>query len=226
LLPRISISYYDNAVDTVLSDLTLSVNATLKKKQGKVTYRSFANAFSFTSIAMGARELCGWFLKPSRDGLMDMFEMSDNPTAIPVPASDWSEFWWDETPVEAIGQVKVIYSEGGGEQQQTFTIGDGNSVYTIEDNEVLKNAELDETAMQTILDTYFAPNASVVNFTPVDLEMRGLPYLESGDYIELTAEDGTTVQTYILSQTISGIQHLEATVTSTNGELLEVIENE
>ena len=98
--------------------------------------------------------------------------------------------------------------------------------YTIENNEALKASEMDMDTMQDILDLFFAPNASVVNFTPVELSMRGLPYLESGDYIELTAEDGETVETYILSQTISGIQHLTAEVTSTNGALLEVIDDE
>ncbi len=145
---------------------------------------------------------------------------------IPVATDDWAEFWWDETPIQAIGQVNVIYTKDNVEQQGTFVIGDGNSVYTIEDNDVLTNVDVDDEMLQDLLDAYFAPNASVVNFTPVELSMRGLPYLESGDYIELTAEDGETVETYILSQTISGIQHLTAEVTSTNGALLEVIENE
>jgi len=218
-----------------LSMIKLNINSTLKSKKvislfgdKKVTCYSFSNAISLFDIMIGFLELSGLFLKPGRSGSLSFFQMSENPTAIPVPTSDWAEFWWDETPIDAIGQVKVIYTdtENNEQQQQTFTIGDGNSIYTIENNEVLKSAELDETTMQSILSTYFEPNASVINFTPVELEMRGLPYLESGDYIELTAEDGETVETYILSQTINGIQHLTASVTSTNGALLEVIEDE
>ena len=215
--------------------VNFSFKSTLKKNMisfpspsKKVQCYGFSNAFSAYDIDIGMLELFGRFLKPNRYGYQAFFEMSENPTAIPVPTSDWSEFWWDETPVEAIGQVKVIYTdtENNKQQQQTFTIGDGNSIYTIENNEALKASEMDTDTMQDILDLFFAPNASVVNFTPVELSMRGLPYLESGDYIELTAEDGETVETYILSQTISGIQHLTAEVTSTNGALLEVIENE
>lgn len=219
---------------SILDGLTVTFNSTLKQSvyndmlNKKVSAYSFANAFSLLDYIKGQLELVGWFLKPSRYGDLDFFQMSENPTAISVSASDWSSFWWDETPIDAIGQVKVIYAdaENNEEQQQTFEIGDGNSIYTIENNEVLKAAEMDKDSMQEILDTYFAPNASVVNFTPTDLEMRGLPYLESGDYIELTAEDGETVETYILSQTINGIQHLTASITSTNGALLEVIDNE
>lgn len=216
----------------IFSGVEMSFKSTLKQKisypvigQTLQSY-SFANAYSLINYIKGQLELCGWFFKPVRNGSLEFFQMSENPAAIPVSASDWGEFWWDENPIDAIGRAIVIYREKDEDQQQTYEIGDGNSVYTFENNEVLANANLDQDTMQEILETFFAPNARVVNFTPVDLEMRGLPYLESGDYIELTAEDGTTVQTYILSQTISGIQHLEATVTSTNGELLEVIENE
>lgn len=221
-----SIAVYTQTGSTDIDNLTVKLNSTLNTTISRAKYWSFANAYSMYDMMVGFMELCGWFLKPERDGGLQFFQISENPTAIPVSASDWSEFWWDETPIDAIGQVNVIYTVDNEEQQETFVIGDGNSVYTIEDNEVLKAAELDMSKMQDILDDYFAPNANVVNFTPVDLEMRGLPYLESGDYIELTAEDGTTVQTYILNQTISGIQHLTASVTSTNGELLEVIDDE
>jgi hypothetical protein len=219
------------AADFVFGEVLLSFGSTLKQKVensvlGNVMSYAFSNAFSELDMVRGQLELCGWFLKPDRNGSLSFFQMSDNQTAIAVSASDWSSFWWDETPIDSIGLVNVIYTQDGEEQQQSFNIGDGNSVYTIENNEVLKSAELDETTMQSILTTYFEPNASVVNFTPVELEMRGLPYLESGDYIELTAEDGETVQTYILAQTISGIQHLTASVTSTTGALLEVIDNE
>ena len=205
-----------------LPEITLTPATTLKQKVNGVTAYSYANSYSMKDAIIGYLELIGNFVKPDRNGSLSFFQMSDNPTAIAVSASDWSSFWWDETPIDSIGLVNVIYTQDGEEQQQGFEIGDGNSVYTIENNEVLKAAELDETTMQSILTTYFEPNASVINFTPVELEMRGLPYLESGDYIELTAEDGETVQTYILNQTISGIQNLRADVTSTTGDLLEV----
>ena len=206
-----------------LDNLTISITPTLTKKNGNNKTYSYANAYSIYDISVGYLEIIGAFLKPNRFGSFDLFQMSSNLTPVQISASDWAEFWWDETPISSIGQVDVIYSDGTEEQQATYVIGTGNSIYTIENNEVLKAANIDATTLESILTTYFAPNASVVNFTPVDLSMRGLPYLESGDYIELTAEDGETVDTYILSQTISGIQHLTAEITSTNGNLLEVI---
>ena len=218
-----SIAVYTQTGTSDIDNLTEKISSTLNATIVHAKYWSFANAYSMYDFMTGFMELCGWFLKPDRNGALDFFQMSLSPTPISVSADDWESFWWDETPIESIGQVNVIYTKDNEEQQETFTIGNGNSVYTIENNEVLKAAEMDTATMESILTTYFAPNASVVNFTPVDLSMRGLPYLESGDYIELTAEDGETVDTYILNQTISGIQHLTAEITSTNGNLLEVI---
>ena len=215
---------YTPTTYSALDGISLPLQSTLKTKKTWGNAYSFVNAYSLYETLTGFAEITGTFYAPRRDGSYEFFKMSENPTAIPISRSDWSEFWWDETPIDAIGKVKVIYATSEDDQDQVFTIGSGNSIYSMEDNEVIAESELDSGTIQNILDTYFAPNASVVNFTPVDLEMRGLPYLESGDYIQLTAEDGTQVETYILSQTISGIQHLTATVTSTNGELLEVID--
>ena len=220
-----TLNIYTTSSADVIDGINLNIKSTLQTKylNANRKFYSYENAYSTIDFIQGFLELCGWFLKPDRNGALDFFQMSLNPTPIAVSADDWESFWWDETPIESIGQVNVIYTKDNEEQQETFTIGSGNSVYTIENNEVLKAAEMDTATMESILQTYFAPNASVVNFTPVDLTMRGLPFLESGDYIELTAEDGETVDTYILSQTISGIQHLTAEITSTNGNLLEVI---
>ena len=220
---------------TALDSIQLNFGKTLEQTKSvtqqnssvkKFKVYSYENAFSLLNLTKGFLEICGWFLKPNRNGALDFFEMSANPTAIAVPRSDWSKFWWDETPIEPIGQVKIIYTGSREEEQQTFTIGDGKSVYTMLDNEMLISTEVDDTTLQSILDTFFAPNASVVNFTPADVTMRGLPFLETGDYIQMVAEDDTEVETYILEMTITGIQHLRAEITSTNGELLEVIENE
>ena len=219
-----SIAVYTQTGSSAIDNLTVKLNSTLNATIVHVKYWSFENAYSMFDFMAGFMELCGWFLKSGRDGNREFFQMSANPTAISVSASDWETFWWDETPIDSIGTVNVIYTENNEELQQTIVIGDGNSVYTIENNEVLKTAVVDAAKLESILTTYFEPNASVVNFTPVELSMRGLPFLESGDFIELTAEDGETVQTYILNQTISGIQHLKADVTSTTGALLEVTE--
>lgn len=226
---NVSVFYKQITEDS--SPLKITVNSTLKfsKCSGSGNYYTYANAVSMLGILGGLMELKGEFWKIYRTGVHNFFKISDNQTLIPVSRSDWEEFWWDENDVDPIGTVNAKFSDGensGEESLMSFSIGDGASIYTMENNVVLENSTATQDELQAVIDQYFAPNASVINFTPVDLGMRGLPYLETGDYIQLTAEDGTTVNTYILEQTINGIQHLTADITSTNGELLEVMENE
>ena len=193
-----------------------------KQRELKLSTFSYTKAFSLPDLLQGYLEIMGEFLAPSRTGGQKLLSLS-NSSPISIGADDWSEFWWDENEISPIGEIDVTYSDGKEEQTQTIVVDEGGgSVYDMSDNEVLRSAELTEAAVIQILTDNFMPKAAAVNFTPVDLEMRGLPYLEAGDAITMTAKDGTTVTSYILRQEISGIQNLQASVTSTNGELMEV----
>ena len=195
---------------------------TAKQANMKVSTFSYTNAFSMPDLLQGYLEIMGEFLAPDRKGGQKLLVLNNaSPTAI--GASDWSEFWWDENPIARIGEIDVSWTDGKDKQTQTFVIGyGGGSLYDMTGNEVFGNSPMDATRVSQILGASFIPRIDAINFTPVDLEMRGLPYMEAGDPITLTAEDGSTVNSYILRQEISGIQDLRATVTSTNGELMEV----
>lgn len=75
--------------------------------------------------------------------------------------------------------------------------------------------------VEFVLDNFFVSNMNYVNFTPVEMDLRGLPFLEAGDAITLTAQDGTVLNSYILNHTIDGVQHLTQSVESVSGEVIE-----
>lgn len=220
--------YYKQLNEPDLLKLRIQNTFKFDKGNGFGTYYTYSNAISTLNLFVGIMEILGKFWKPKRTGNFEEFNIADDQTLTPVSRTCWSEFWWDENEVSPIGVVSVKFedSDTGDSAVTQFTIGSGASIYSMEDNEMLKCAISSTQNIQNALNTYFAPNASVINFTPVELKMKGLPYLETGDKIELTADDASTVETYILEQTISGIQHLVADVISTNGDLLEVTENE
>lgn len=188
-------------------------------------YYTYSNAVSVSDLLEGTMEILGAFWKKTRTGEAVIFNISENQTETAISSSEWEEFWWDENEVEPIGNVNVKSKDSNGNSiVTTYKIGTGGSVYSMEDNAVMNNTDSPPSTVQNVLNTYFRPNASVVNFTPVDLTMKGLPYLEAGDKIELTADDGSVVDSFILEQTITGIQQLKTVVTSVNGEILEVNE--
>ena len=204
-----------------------TVNATLSfNKSGLGTYYTFSNAISQLKMTEGVMEMTAEFLKVSRIGELTMYKLSDHQTVIPVAASDWEEFWWDETDIEAIGTVETLIEGAEVEESVVFNIGTGGSVYMIDDNEALRKAGWSLAEIQQLFEGPFATETAYANYTPIEMTMRGLPYLEAGDKVQMTAEDGEIVESYIMQQTITGIQYLRSSVVSMSGEPIAITEEE
>ena len=73
--------------------------------------------------------------------------------------------------------------------------------------------------IEYMLNTFFLPYADI-HFTPIDMDIRGLPFLQCGDAITFTAADGTVIQSYILNHTFTGIQHITENIDTVQGEVL------
>lgn len=97
-----------------------------------------------------------------------------------------------------------------------FNTGSAGSIWT--DGGLYKDVT---SLIEFALDNYFVPYINGVNFTPVEMDIRGLPFLEAGDAFTLTAEDGTVLNSYVLNHTISGIQHLTESIDSVSGEVIK-----
>lgn len=232
--------YSDNNSADILAQTQLSFKSTLqtKKKFGQtvVNYSSFANAFSLSDMVRGFLELQCRFGSPARTGGIEITGL-DNTSPVSILPGNYSELWYDETTISPIGYAEIKFkAEDGNEQDITVQIGTGASVYNLAENEVLKNivftvsdaeAEQGVTIESKIIDflnAVFTPNIPDMSFVPIELTKQGLPYLEAGDAIEVTTGDAQTVPSFILRQTINGIQFLTAEVESANGEAMEMLE--
>lgn len=185
------------------------------------TYYSYINAFKFSDLTTGLLELNAQFMKVERDGTLERFNLSNSPQEYLVP-SDYISLWWDEYNVEPIGTVRYSYKDASGAMQTVdYNFGSGKSLYDMTDNFVLQNLSgASEEVINNLLDTYFIPNLSNIVFTPIDFYMRGLPYLEAGDLIDIESEDGVHVQSYIMTMDIDGIHNLTADITSVDGDTM------
>ena len=167
-------------------------------------------------------ELCAKFGKISRFGLFQDFSLdTSSPTAISEAL--YNQFWWDEYDITPVGEVLYVFVNSEGEENiGSYVFGAGGSVYDMEDNAILKNASgTTESSIKSILNTLFIPQLSPITFTPIDLSMKGLPYLEAGDYLAVVAEDGTIAYSFIMKQDITGIQILTASIESASGDIIE-----
>lgn len=71
-----------------------------------------------------------------------------------------------------------------------------------------------------VLSEIFVPHLTSVNFTPIEMDIRGLPFLEAGDAFKLITNDGSEINSYILNHKLGGIQIIEDEITSVSGEIL------
>lgn len=84
---------------------------------------------------------------------------------------------------------------------------DGNVDYDLTSNWILNNYTFDDETIDTIINNLVSYMKGI-EWLPFDMDLVGLPYLETGDMIEVTDSTGT-YNTYILERRLKGIQNLE-----------------
>ncbi len=104
------------------------------------------------------------------------------------------------------------------EKQMQYTVdvnADGNTDYIVTGNWILENIVMTEDAIARIA-VSLAEKMKNIIFSPFEMQLIGLPYLEAGDAIEI--KTGTeTVKSYVLQRTMTGIKAL--TDVFVNGEV-------
>lgn len=85
-------------------------------------------------------------------------------------------------------------------------------MYDLSDNYYIKTfPQLQSTIvgyMQTIANALRG-----MRYMPCDITLKGLPFIETGDWVEFETMDGTMI-TNVMSQTITGVQTLMTTIES------------
>lgn len=214
--------YTPNGSHAGMSALNLLINSTDKKKIERTMKFSFSDSYDLKQIANGWLELTGRFATAARSGGNALLRLS-NSSPVAVAPTDYSQMWFDEYEVQPIGTIRYAYTDEAGEEQVVdYQFGDGESVYDMTDNAVLKAMDgASPDVIESLLDTSFIPHLGPVNFTPIDLNMKGLPYLEAGDALAVTAQDGTVCSSYALRRELGGVQALTDQIDSESGLIID-----
>lgn len=212
---------YQYTPNTTLPTVQINVTSTAEKSENNLKKYSFDGAFTPATWLAGILETNAQFCGMDRlNGIKLLRLNSASPVAI--GPSDYSECWWDEYDFEPIGTVTVTYTDSDEKENTAdVSIGNGASRYDMTSNDILKQVSGGSlTNIKNIITTSFKPYARTVEFTPTDMTMQGWPWLEAGDALRITAEDGTVIDTYALRVEMSGIQNLMAVITAQGGEII------
>lgn len=102
--------------------------------------------------------------------------------------------------VSPITKVQIIDKEG----QIIATQGSGTNVFTLKDNPLVWGQNASQVS-QVAINLYNTIQG--LWYTPSEIECVGLPYVECGDFVLMTARR-SIIRAYVLSRTLKGIQIL------------------
>lgn len=129
--------------------------------------------------------------------------------------SMYSNLWADEGNVQKWRNLIITYKGlDENNQEKEFTLqrqinADGTQDYNMSDNWLFKNLTWTSQKVGDYADAMVAKMRDITWF-PFEMWCAGIPYLETGDEIEITVNQ-STYTSYVLQRQLKGIQNLQDT---------------
>ena len=139
----------------------------------------------------------------------------------PYP-SEYSKLWTDTQGEQTFRYLIITYKTLDENNQEVDAVlqrtvnADGTTDYNMSDNWLFRNLVWTAADVGDYADAMVTKMQGIKWF-PFEMWLAGLPYVETGDAIEITDRNGGTHTSYVLQRQLSGIQNLQDTYI--NGEL-------
>lgn len=139
-----------------------------------------------------------------------------------VTTYDYSTLWYEDHEVQPYGTILVSYKNmSGNAEVLSYKFNRANkNVYHFKDNFIFKAGGWQPDKIRRILDTWFIPGLTGIRYTPVELEMKGLPYVEAGDVLTVLTRTGG-IEAFVFRRTLQGINHMTDRIEAKGDELNE-----
>lgn len=131
--------------------------------------------------------------------------------------SGYSKLWSESGNVQSWRYLIITYKGLDSNNQEVektlqMTINaNGTTDYNMSDNWLFKNLVWSDNDVEDYADAMVSKMQDVTWF-PFEMWGAGLPYLETGDQIEVVDNTGETYTSYVLSRQLDGIQNLQDTL--------------
>lgn len=151
----------------------------------------------------------------------------DNSSPVSIGPGDFASLWWDEYDILPITSILYMAGKTSSLSDYKLTSGTnalpvGGSEYDFRGNVISQSiTNPSRSTVLSLINAYLLPNADSANFTPVTMKMKGWPWIEAGDALEITTESGEVINTYALRRTLTGVQLLMDDIESPGGQVLE-----
>lgn len=175
-------------------------------------------------------ELRGKMGKVGRDGMFSLITLKPPrkqlPSATLYPSSKvypineesvnsncYSSIWYDDVMSLPFGKIKLTYTNSSEKVDYEKILSDNEEIknYELTNNIAIANIPIQEDGIESIVNE-LAENINDIQYMPCKITMKGLPYLEAGDYLRVVTNYDEVFETLIFRQTIKGIQSLKTTI--------------
>lgn len=139
----------------------------------------------------------------------------------PYP-SEYSQLWTDTQGEQTFRYLIITYKGLDENNQEVDKVlqrtvnANGTTDYNMSDNWLFRNLVWADADVGDYADAMVSKMQGIKWF-PFEMWLAGLPYVETGDAVEITDREGNTHTSYVLQRQLKGIQNLEDTYI--NGEL-------
>lgn len=140
-----------------------------------------------------------------------------------VTTYDYSTLWYEDYEVQPYGTVVVNYKNmSGNSEVLTYRFNRANkNTYNMKDNFIFKNGGWHPDEIRQILDAWFIPGLLGIRYTPISLEMKGLPYVEAGDVFTVLTRTGG-IEAFVFRRTLKGINFMTDSIEARGDEVNEI----
>lgn len=137
-----------------------------------------------------------------------------------VTTYDYSTLWYEDYEVQPYGTIIVNYKNmSGNEEVLSYKFNRANkNIYHFKDNYIFKTGGWKPDHIRRILDTWFIPGLLGIRYIPVELEMKGLPYVEAGDVLTVLTRTGG-IEAFVFRRTLKGINHMTDSIEARGDEM-------
>ena len=204
-----------SSADTVTVDPLTMQDYTLRE----ITSAVYETVCQFGQLSRTTDLFSGVELNHSRlypaDSLYPATDLYPDGAAVSGFKSMYSKLWADEGNIHKWRNLVITYKGLNADQQEEdFTLerqvnADGTDDYNMSDNWLFRNLIWTE---EQITEYAVAMVAKMQDMTwfPFEMWCAGLPYLETGDEIEIPL-NGESYTSYVLQRQLKGIQNLQDT---------------
>lgn len=138
-----------------------------------------------------------------------------NGDSIRANKSMYQKLWTDSQGVQSFRYLIITYKGLDENNQEVEKVlqrtvnADGTTDYNMSDNWLFKNLVWSDADVGTYADAMVLKMQNVTWF-PFEMWCAGLPYIETGDELEISNSEGTYTS-YVLQRQLNGIQNLQDT---------------